>query len=401
MAAISFSFIHTTRLSSVTQNVNDWVSKKRVRPCEKYGIAENKKTKWNEARQVHEAKRGHRRGRRDVKCGSAVAFLVGNLLQCTQWTCHVFIGFVALPSAGRMCVCVGGCICTCSCRMLTSRNSRKFNHTQLARTRQPSSSSLLPIDPPGSHPSIQGSGPSEHTVLTRTQIRIDWLFANVCLYNHVEYLVGHWCRRTQHPFFMAPPGSCPRLVLMKFIIKILKSREWKRKLCNTSAAKMLTDRNNCFAACQQQKIFITPKRLPCFDSMSACCWLGGKKKEEEGIKKTTKNEEKNELTLTTTAPTFCCTWCTCSTSGNWWFSRSRATIKRAACQQNANNQSISINQGGSGRAVPTTTTTTICCCCSGCGCNCCPPGELGHASTWTATLPCLICRGNWNPQTEN
>lgn len=32
------------------------------------------------------------------------------------------------------------------------------------------------------------------------------------------------------------------------------------------------------------------------------------------------------------------------TSGNWWFSTSWATIKRASCQKNANNQSISINQ---------------------------------------------------------
>jgi len=55
----SFSFIHTTRPSSVTQNVNDWVSKKRVWQREKYGnnrITQNEenKTQWNEACQVYD-----------------------------------------------------------------------------------------------------------------------------------------------------------------------------------------------------------------------------------------------------------------------------------------------------------------------------------------------------------
>lgn len=54
VAPISFSFIHTTRLSSVTQNVNDWVSKKVSGRAKNMEKAENKKTKWNEARQVHD-----------------------------------------------------------------------------------------------------------------------------------------------------------------------------------------------------------------------------------------------------------------------------------------------------------------------------------------------------------
>lgn len=171
------------------------------------------------------------------------------------------------------------------------------------------------------------------------------------------------------------------LAAVQYLFKITKNEQngKRRKLHDTSVDKMLTNRNNCFAARQQKKIFITaniPSRThkpnQAFGLFRLVACFGW---------------QKNELTLTTTSATFCCTWCTCFTSGNWWFSTSRATIKRAACQQNANNQSISINQGGSGRGMPTSAATVA--------------QGGGSVSARTTTSTFLIWCGNWNSQTEN
>lgn len=61
-----------------------------------------------------EARRGDRRGRQDVECGSAVAFLVGNLLQYTvnmprfHWFCGIAVSGTSVRVCGwlYMYVCV-------------------------------------------------------------------------------------------------------------------------------------------------------------------------------------------------------------------------------------------------------------------------------------------------------
>lgn len=83
------------------------------------------------------------------------------------------------------------------------------------------------------------------------------------------------------------------------------------------------------------------------------------------------------------------------TSGNWWFSTAWATIKRASCQKNANNQSININQ----RCVPGQARVG----------NCCRRGGVGWGGVvFDLTLTTgLGLEGNWylspaaqEPQTQ-
>lgn len=79
----------------------------------------------------------------------------------------------------RVCVCLGVCVrpYTCSCRTLTSRNSRKFNHAQLTRADRRLLQSLLTLSPS----SCQGAA-------ARARVGSDFFLPASRLDNHVEYL---------------------------------------------------------------------------------------------------------------------------------------------------------------------------------------------------------------------
>lgn len=94
---------------------------------------------------------------------------------------HWFTGtaYSQVPMPACVSVCMSVCVrpYTCSCRTLTSRNSRKFNHAQLTRADRRLLQSLLTLSPS----SCQGAA-------TRARVGSDFFRPASRLDNHVEYL---------------------------------------------------------------------------------------------------------------------------------------------------------------------------------------------------------------------
>lgn len=123
--------------------------------------AENKKTKWNEMKWSTSSAWQTRRlcdsatlrpsdlstpPRRQLNMPTLLRLQFGlvwfgNLLHHITNMPSLLIGLLPLPTAKSRCLRV----CTCSCRTLTSSNSRKFNHAQLTRADRRLLQSLLTL----------------------------------------------------------------------------------------------------------------------------------------------------------------------------------------------------------------------------------------------------------------
>lgn len=262
----------------------------------------------------------------------------GNLLRHITNMPSLLIGLLASPTANSRCLRVCMWPYTCSCRTLTSRNSRKFNHAQLTRADRRLLQSLLTLSCP-----CQGAA-------TRARVGSDFFLPASRLDNHVEYLALMSPHSTSISFLVWPDLAAVQYFFKKSLNK--KSKRQKvpptRPLTRCSPAAIIVFAVLCCLPATEAEKYIhyCPNKAKGGgvrlrgggESLTGPLPFALRAKAQKN-----KKEMHSHWQRQATA-TFCCTWCTCFTSGNWWFSTSRATIKRAACQQNANNQSININQ---------------------------------------------------------
>lgn len=255
----------------------------------------------------------------------------------------LLIGLLPLPTAKSRCLRV----CTCSCRTLTSRNSRKFNHAQLTRADRRLLQSLHSTHTLSPRP-CQGAA-------TRARVGSDFFLPASRLDNHVEYLALMSPHSTSISFLVWPDLAAVQYFFKNPSTKKSERQKFPQRDRWQDVRQPQLLYSLYFAACQRQRqrnIHYCPNKAKGGgvrlwgwgrSRLTGRCHLPCEQKLKK-IKKKCAHIDSGRRRQRRRPGTFCCTWCTCFTSGNWWFSTSRATIKRAACQQNANNQSISINQ---------------------------------------------------------
>lgn len=163
-------------------------------------------------------------------------------------------------------VCVFLCVCvwpyTCSCRTLTSRNSRKFNHAQLTRADRRLLQSLLTLSPS----SCQGAA-------ARARVGSDFFLLPSRLDNHVEYLA-----------LMSPHSTSisllvwPDLAAVQYVLKNPSTKKRKAKvpparptLTRCSPAAIIVFAVLCgLPATGEENIHYCPNKA----KGGACDWVG-------------------------------------------------------------------------------------------------------------------------------